>query len=79
MKTLISLFLLTMALSGSGRGETAYAEKIRPFETQPKSVVCFDAGKVYLEGETWTCKDRCNTCKCVDGQIVSTKMFCEKR
>ena len=79
MKTLTSIFLLTLALSGSGREETANAGKIRLAQTEPKSIVCFDGDRVYLEGESWTCKDRCNTCKCVEGEIASTKMFCEQK
>ena len=78
MKTLITLFLLTLALAGSGREEVATAKKIRIIQNQPKSIVCFDGEKVYLEGESWICKDRCNTCKCIDGQVASTKMFCER-
>merc|ERR1711970_1051968 len=37
---------------------------------------CWDVTGVYLDGESWTCADGCNSCWCTDGNIMSTRMAC---
>jgi len=63
MKRLIVL-LAALALSMSGVG----------CDDSDKS--CVDDGEVYLDGETWTCSDGCNTCHCDNGVVSSTTMWC---
>jgi hypothetical protein len=37
---------------------------------------CNDNGAVHANGSNWTCSDRCNTCSCDNGKIVSALVAC---
>merc|ERR1719369_1563369 len=38
---------------------------------------CTDkTGAVYKDGESWTCADGCNRCRCSNGLVLSTMMGC---
>jgi hypothetical protein len=37
---------------------------------------CMEGGNEYNDGDTWTCSDGCNKCKCDNGKVLSTKMAC---
>merc|ERR1712055_792137 len=40
---------------------------------------CTDkTGAVYKDGESWTCADGCNRCRCSNGVVTSTRMRCNR-
>lgn len=37
---------------------------------------CYYNGYSYAEGQTWTCPDGCNECRCLSGQVWATTYVC---
>jgi len=37
---------------------------------------CADGDRTYEDGDRWICPDGCNHCGCVDGDLVTTAMWC---
>jgi hypothetical protein len=50
---------------------------VKPEQCSKKG--CREGGNKYKNGESWTCSDGCNTCRCINGSVASTKMACPKK